>query len=167
MKKILGLILILSLISCNSDKKSSELNTNSKKLQAELVGIYEFKALEESENQYIIIDTLNGKYSGIYFGTEDNSRRGILFYKNNMENLAIENNSISFEIGKRELFKNSQMRMDKHDRELEKKAILGISRGQLKYRGELLKSVINLKCESDYGDCWDYEMTFEKLTEQK
>jgi len=167
MKKFLLLILILNFISCNSDKKTPELKTDTIKLNSELIGIYEYKALEQSENHYILIDTLNGKYSGVYFGTEDNNRRGILFYESEIEKLTIENNKISFEVGKRELYKNTQMKILKHKRDLEKKQIMGISRGQLKYRGEILKSGIKLKCESDYGDCWEYEMTFKKLTDKK
>lgn len=167
MKKISLLILILSFISCNSDKKTSELKTDSKKLNYELIGVYEYKTFEQSENHYIVIDTLNGKYSGLYFGTENTSRHGILFYRNEMKKLTIENNKISFEIGKRELYKNTQMRIVKPKRDLEKNSIEGISEGQLKYRGEILKSGFKLKCESDYGDCWYYEMSFEKLTEQK
>jgi len=167
MKKISLLILLLSFISCNSDKKASELKTDSKKLNSELIGIYEYKTPKQSENHYVVIDTLNGKYSGLYFGTEDSSRHGILFYRNEMKKLNIENNIISFEIGKRELYENTQMRIEKDKKYLEKKSIHGISKGQLKYRGEIAKSGFKLKCESDYGDCWDYEMTFEKLTEQK
>ena len=167
MKKISLLILILSFISCNSDKKMSELKTDSKKLNAELIGIYEYKTSEQSENHYIVIDTLNGKYRGFYFGTENNIRYGILFYGNEMKKLNLENNKISFEIGKRELFENTQMSIGKHKRDLEKNSIKGISKGQLKYRGGISKSGFILKCESEYGDCWDYEMTFEKLTEQK
>ena len=55
------------------------------------------------------------------------------------------------------------MRIGKLNVDLEKKSIIGISKGQLKYRGELLKSGFKLKCDSEYGDCWDYEMAFEKL----
>ena len=167
MKKISLLILILSIISCNSDKKTMELKTDSEKLNSELIGVYEYKALEQSQNHYIVIDTLNGKYSGLYFGTEDNSRRGILFYGNEIKKLNIENNKISFEIEKRKLYENTQMRIVKHKKDLEKNSTIGISKGQLKYRGEILKSGFKLKCESEFGDCWDYEMTFEKLIEQK
>jgi hypothetical protein len=167
MKKISLLILILSFISCNSDKKTSELKTDSKNLNYELIGIYEYKTLEQSENHYIVIDTLNGKYSGLYFGTENSSRHGILFYRNEIKKLNIENNKISFEIEKRELYENTQMRIVKHKRDLEKNLINEISKGQLKYIGEISKSGFKLKCKSEYGDCWYYEMTFDKLTEQK
>ena len=163
MNKFLLLILIFSFISCNSDRKTSELKADSKKMNAELIGIYEYKTLEQSENHYIVIDTLNGEYSGLYFGTENSSRHGILFYGKKKKKLNIENDKISFEIGKRELYENTQMRIGKLNVDLEKKSIIGISKGQLKYRGELLKSGFKLKCDSEYGDCWDYEMTFEKL----
>ena len=76
------LILLLSFVSCNSDKKSSEL-----KLNSDLIGIYEYKTPEQSENHYIVIDTLNGKYSGLYFGTEDSGGHGVFFYSNSETNL--------------------------------------------------------------------------------
>lgn len=167
MKKISILISILSIISCNSDKKASELKTDSEKVNAELIGIYEYKSLEQSQNHYIVIDTLNGKYSGLYYGTENNSRRGILYYGNEIKKLNLENNKISFEIEKRKLYENTQMRIVKQKRDLEKKLVIGISKGQLKYRGEITKNGFKVKCESGYGDCWDYEMVFEKLIEQK
>ena len=76
---------MLSFISCNSDKKTSELKTDSKKLNSELIGIYEYQTPEQSENHYIVIDTLNGKYNGVYFGTEDSGGHGVFFYGNEME----------------------------------------------------------------------------------
>ena len=57
-------------MSCNSDKKTAELKTDSNKLNSDLIGIYEHKTPEQSENHYIVIDTLNRKYNGLYYGTE-------------------------------------------------------------------------------------------------
>ena len=167
MKSLLSFILLISFISCNSDKKTSELKTDSKKLNSELIGIYEYNTPEQSENHFIVIDTLNGKYSGLYFGTEDSGGHGVFFYGNGMENLNIENNKISFEIGKRELYETTRMRIVKHKRDLEKDSTSGISKGQLKYSGEISKSGFKLNCESDFGYCWENELNFKKLTEQK
>ncbi len=167
MKNITLLILILSFISCNSDKKTSELKTDSKKLNSDLIGIYEYKTPVQSENHYIVIDTLNGKYNGLYFGTEDSGGHGVFFYGNGMENLNIENKKISFEIGKRDLYETTRFRIIKHRRNLDKDSTSGISKSELKYSGKINSSGINLNCETEYGDCWDDEMKFQKVTEQK
>ncbi|WP_157492042.1 hypothetical protein [Mangrovimonas sp. ST2L15] len=167
MKNITLLILILSFISCNSDKKTSELKTTPEKLNADLIGIYEYKTPEQSENHYIVIDTLNGKYSGLYFGTEDSGGHGVFFYGNGMENLNLENGKISFEIGKRDLYETTRFRIVKHKRDLEKDSTSGVSKGQLKYSGELSKNGLKLNCESEFGYCWENELNFEKLPENK
>ena len=165
MKNITVLILILSFVSCNSDKKGVELKTGSNNLNSDLIGIYEYNTPVQSENHYIQIDTLNGKYIGLYYGTEDSGGHGVFFYENGIENLTIENNKISFEIGTRELYETTRMRIVKHKRNLQKDSTSGISRGQLKYRGEITKSGFKLKCTSEFGYCWEDELNFEKLTE--
>lgn len=167
MKNIALLILTLSFISCNSDKKTSELKTTPKKLNADLIGIYEYKTPEQSENHYIVIDTLNENYNGLYFGTEDSREHGVFFYGNGMENLNLENDKISFEIGKRNLYKTTRFRIVKHRRNLEKDSTSGVSKGKLKYNGKITKSGFIVNCESKYGYCWENEMKFKKLTEKK
>ena len=133
-------------------------------MNSDLIGIYEFKTLEKSENHYIAIDTLNGKYNGIYFGTEDSGGHGVLFYGNDMENLNIEKNKISFEIGTRELYETTRMRIVKHKRNLEKDSTSGISKGQLKYNGEISKNEFKLNCESEFKYCLEKKLNFKKLT---
>jgi hypothetical protein len=167
MKNITLLILILSFIGCKSDKKTSELKTDSKILNSDLIGIYEYKTSEQSENHYIIIDTLNGKYNGLYFGTEVSGGHGVFFYGNKMENLNLKNGNISFEIGKRDLYETTRFRIVKHRRDLEKDSTSGVSIGQLKYSGEISKRGFKLICESKFGYCWDNELNFEKLPEKK
>ena len=167
MKNITLLILILSFISCNSDKKTVELKTDSNKLNPNLIGIYEFKTPEQSENHYIVIDTLNGKYSGLYFGTEDSGGHGVFFYGNEMENLKIDSTKISFEIGKRELYETTRFRIIKRKSDLKKDSTIGISKGILRYSGEIPKTGFKLNCESEFGYCWGNQLNFEKSTEQK
>ncbi|WP_415185569.1 hypothetical protein [Nonlabens sp.] len=164
MKNITILILILSFMSCNSDKKTAELKTDSNKLNSDLIGIYEYKTPEQSENHYIVIDTLNRKYNGLYYGTEDSGGHGVFFFGNKMESLIIEKKKISFEIGNRELYETTLMRIVKHKRNLEKDSTIGISKCQLKYSVEITKSGFKLNCESEYGYCWENELNFEKLT---
>jgi len=144
-----------------------ELKTEDKKLNSELIGIYEYRTENKSENHYIVIDTINGKLSGVYFGTEDSGGHGVFFYGNEMENLTLESKNISFEIGRRELYASTRMRIIKNKKDLEIDSTSGVSKSRLKYKGDILKNGFKLTCKSEYGDCWWNEMSFYKLSEQK
>lgn len=133
----------------------------------EVIGIFQHKTSKQSENHVIVIDTLNGKYSGLYYGTEDSGEHGVFFYENSMENLKIENDRISFEVGKRDLYESNRFRILNPKRNPGKDSISGVSKGKLKYKGEITKSGIKVNCESDIGYCWKNELNFEKLTVNK
>ena len=163
MKKISILIFILSFLSCNSNKKTTESEPKLPKLNNDLIGIYEYKTPEQTENHYIWIDTLNSQYNGFYYGTEDGSGHGVFFYGNKMENLNLENNKISFEIKERELYKTTRFRIIKNRRNLKKDSISGFSNSQLKYSGIISKNEFKINCESEYEDCWESNMDFKKL----
>jgi hypothetical protein len=165
MKSFLSIVILMSFISCNSDKKTTESIAETEKPNSELIGIYEFKTSEPRENHYITIDTLNGEFAGLYFGTEDGKEHGISYYGNKLENLIIKKNKIQFEIGKRNLYESTLFRIVKHKRELENDSIIGVSKSRLKYKGEILKNKFILNCESEFQNCWKKELTFEKLTE--
>lgn len=156
MKNITLLILIFSLLSCNSERK-----------KLDLIGIYEYKTPEQSENHIKVIDTLNGKYNGLYFGTEDSGGHGVFFYGNRIENLNIEKNKINFEIGKRDLYKTTRFRIVKHKKSKEKDSLIGTSKEKLKYSGEISKKEIKLDCKSEFGYCWQRKLIFKKLSEKK
>jgi len=150
-------ILILSFISCSSYKKANY----------QWIGTYEYKTANKSENHYIVIDTINGKYDGIYFGSEDSGGHGVFFYKNEIENLTVDGKNISFNISKRDLYETTQIKIVKHKRDLEKDSIRGISMNSLKYSGEISENGFKLNCTSEFGYCWDDQLNFEKLIEQK
>ena len=161
MRNILILIFIIIFTSCNSNKKTT---SASPKLNIEFIGVYEFKTLERAEHHLIIIDTLNGKYNGIYYGSEDgNGEDDILFYGNYIENLNINKNKISFEIGERNLYETTRFKIIKNKSRVGKDSIKGASKSQLKYSGLISVKSLKLNCESEYGDCWENEMYFEKL----
>lgn len=154
MRKLILLFFMTSILSCNSDKHKNEFN----ELDADLIGSYEYESAEKSENHYIVIDTLNGEYKGIYYGTEDSGGHGVYFFKSQMEDLNILEERISFKIEKRELYQVTLMNNLKNDRDFKKDSIIGISNGQLKYRGEIFKDEFKLKCESEFGYCWDNQL---------
>ena len=164
MRNILILIFITIFASCNSNKKTT---SASPKLNIEFIGVYEFKTLERTKHHLIIIDTLNGKYNGLYYGSEDgNGDDDALFYGTYIENLSLNNNKISFEIGERNLYETTRFKIIKNKSHIGKDSIKEVSDSQLKYRGLISKKGLKLNCESEYGDCWENEMYFEKLIKQ-
>jgi len=167
MKKILILILLLNIFSCNSDKKQNDLKVKSEKVDYQLIGIYESKSIEFIQNNYIIIDTLDNKLNGFYFGTESSGEHGVFFYKTKMSKLIIEKNNIQFEIGERELYENSQMKIIKTKSQIDKEISVGISKNILKYNGIKTDNGFDLNCNSEHNDCWESKMNFIILTEKK
>ena len=87
MKKFFIVIIILVVASCISQNNAPEQLSELPNQVFDLIGTYVFETPEKSENHYIIIDTLDGKYFGHYFGTEDSGGHGVFFYKNDMQNL--------------------------------------------------------------------------------
>ena len=146
------------LVKKRNDKLTSEQNS---KLHFSLIGFYEYKTEEKNENHYIILDSINGKLIGKYYGSENEGEHGIAFFENNMENLKIDNTKISFEISNRELYARSQFVIVKNNSKKEKS--IGLSKTKLEYSGKINGEIIELNCESKYGDCWEKKITFIKL----
>jgi hypothetical protein len=144
-------------------KKSIDLKD--KTVELDLIGLYEYKSIELVENHYILIDTLDNKLIGFYFGTESSDENGVSFYKAKMNNLFIEKNNIQFEIGERKLYENTQMKIIKTQSQLDREIEIGISKNILKYSGVKTENGFELKCESKFNDCWKSKMNFKKLTE--
>lgn len=139
-------------------KQKSEKNTI---LNVTLIGFYEYKTEVKNENHYIVIDSLNGKLIGKYYGSENEGEHGVAFFENNMENLKIENTKISFEILNRELYAKSQFVIVKNNSNKEKS--IGLSKTKLEYSGKINGQIIDLNCESKYGDCWEKKIKFIKV----
>ena len=78
-----------------------------------------------------------------------------------MESLKIEKNKISFEILNRELYAKSQFKIVKSNSKKEKS--IGLSKTKLEYSGKIIDEIIELNCESKYGDCWEKKFKFIKL----
>ncbi len=165
MKKKSVLVLILIFLSCCSDKKTAELKKESDLINLELIRFYKYTAPEELESHYIKLDTINGKLSGFYSGTEDSGGHGILFYLNEMENLTLKDGNISFEIGKRDLYESIRFKGKIVGHYAKEEKSVGISKGKLKFSGKISKSGLKLDCQSEYGDCWENMLSFEKLAE--
>ena len=135
----------------------------SKKINISLIGTYEYKSENIKENHFIIIDTLNGKFIGKYYGTEDGSGHGVFFYENEMKNLNLEHDRISFGIEKRDLFQTTRLRILKQKSKSKLENSVGISKTVLNYGGKITTEGFELNCESKYGDCWEKEMKFVKV----
>lgn len=127
----------------------------------DLVGIYEYKSREQSENHYIIFDNVDGQIKGKYFGTHDGKGHGVFFYKADVEKLKIEDKGeIEFEIGDRLLYETTLFKI----KDPSPDSAIGRTRDILKYKGQLDNNKIKLTCNSEYYDCWDKELTFEKIS---
>jgi hypothetical protein len=126
-----------------------------------LTGVYEYQSSEESENQYIVLDKVDGQIKGKYFGTEDGKGHGVFFYENTMEKLTIdENGNIEFEIGDRFLFEENQFKKHKKNPDMSP----GRSSRTLKYKGRITGDKIELTCDSDFYDCWDTKFVFSRIS---
>ncbi|WP_452220251.1 hypothetical protein [Lacinutrix salivirga] len=164
MKNLLTLMLLLSFISCESEKTKEKSIAESKKINLEIRGIYELKSSKKTEKHFIIIDTLNGKFAGSYFGTENKNQYGTAHFSNSLEHLTIEKNKIKFEIGKRNLYKSTLFRIAKFESDLENDSIIGVSEYRIKFKGKLFKNGFKFICESEMQNCWDKKLTFEKVS---
>ena len=165
MKNILALIIFSSLIGCDSKKNMSELKGESDKIKLELIGFYKYQAPEETESHYISIDTTEGKLSGLYWGTEDSGGHGIFFYLNELENFKVTDGNISFEIGERDLYESIRFKakvVGHYADKVKENKLVGVSKDKLKYSGEISEKGFKLNCQSEYGDCWDDKLSFEK-----
>lgn len=129
----------------------------------DFVGIYEYKSTEKSENHYIVFDSIDGQLKGFYYGTQSGGEHGVSFYAVDMTNLKIHNGKIQFEIGIRKLFETTRFKIKTED--LDEPS--GQDRGVLKYQGQITDDKIKLTCNSEFNDCWDSELTFDKLSNSR
>lgn len=158
MKKVIVIFIIgLILVSFKNEKNKRD--------NFSLIGTYEFKTENKIENHFIVIDTLNGKLVGKYYGTENGSGHGIFFYENEMKNLSIIENTIRFEIEQRKLFVKTRFKIVKQKNKNEES--VGLSKTTINYQGKILKDGFEFKCESKYEDCWQKEMIFTKTANIK
>lgn len=127
-----------------------------------LVGIYEYKSAEDSENHQIVFNKIDGQLKGFYFGTEDGKGHGIFFYTVEMTKLTIDKEGkIEFEIGDRLLFETTRFKIVKTENQREES--VGRASRVLKYKGQIKTDKIELTCASELQDCWTKELTFEKI----
>lgn len=164
MKNINVIFLFLSFLNPRSDKQHLNFTYLPQEVVTNYNGIYEY---EKSKDHYILIDTLNGNYSGIFFGTQNYSDQGVLFYGNTMENLNIKGDQITLNIGERNLYKTTQMKIVKNKDQHKNDPIIGIAKNRLKFNGEISKNRIKIKCISEFGDCLNKEMYFKKVAGSK
>jgi hypothetical protein len=107
MKHLTFLILTATFLQLNIGfaQKSSGSSVDNKPIK--ILGIYEYKyeynTKDLTENHYIKLEEINGKISGIYYGTSDDfdeDREGYLpgFFKANMLDILITDSTINFKV---------------------------------------------------------------------
>ena len=151
MKTIFVLLTFLSIISCSSYQKSNAKDLN---------GIYEYKAANQAQNTYLVFDTQNKKQLALFYGTE-NQNQEIYYFENKIEKLKIDQQEISFEIGKRELYETSRLKIVKSKEQVKNERIVGISKEKIKIVGKINDEKIKLPCVSE--GCQQKEMIFLKI----
>ena len=145
MKIILTILLATTLVTTTPD----------------LVGVYEYKSIEKSENHYIVFEKVDGELKGKYFGTHDGKGHGIFFYQADIEKLKIgDKGEVEFEIGDRLLYETTQFKIKDPIPE----STIGRTRDILKYTGQITGDKIKLICNSEFNDCWDKELTFDRIS---
>lgn len=132
-------------------------------IDLEIIGVYEYQTDIESENHLIFIDTVDTKLVGFYFGTEDSSGHGVFHYGNPLLNFKLTENEIGFEIGQRELYETTRNKVYKPSQKPKTEKPIGLSKSHLKYSGKLTEFGFNLNCESEFQDCWQNQMEFNKI----
>ena len=179
--KIIGILLIVCFVlsyalpkflavpiaSYNSKQVWSEYEKNHKQelnaSELEIIGVYEYQTENKKENHQIFIDTVDSKLVGFYFGTEDSGGHGVFHYGNPLLNFKLTENEIGFEIGQRELYETTRNKVYKPSQKPKTEIPIGLSKSHLKYSGNLTEFGFNLNCESEFQDCWQNKMEFNKI----
>ena len=160
-------IISIPLAAWNSKQVWIEHQENQKReltdIDLEIIGVYEYKTENASENHLIFIDTVDTKLVGFYFGIEDSGGHGVFHYGNPLLNFKLTENEIGFEIGQRELYETTRNKVYKPSQKPKTEKPIGLSKSQLKYSGEFTEFGFNLNCESEFQDCWQNKMEFKKI----
>ena len=107
MKRLTFFILTVTFLQLNFEFKQKTPKPIIENQTIKILGIYEYKyeynTKELSENHYIKLEEINGKISGIYYGTSDDfdeAREGYLpgFFKSKMLNINITDSKINFKV---------------------------------------------------------------------
>ena len=159
MDKLLKLLLIILCFGCNT-KNNKEQTTLSQTLH--FIGFYEYKAESGKRNQYVLIDTLQGKFYGIYYRTEPKRGKGVWYYANSLTNLRVIGDSISFALGRRKLFSSRPIEPGQRVLKLPDNSYQN-GNNDPTFRGIFQNSILQLKCRSTDGNCPSESMSFQKI----
>ena len=161
MKNALALLIFFLFIACKPVNKKDKLSLSDSRLQ-QILGFYEYQARSGGNNQFILIDTLNGKYYGIYYMTEPRRGKGQEYYANSLSDLEFAGDSISFVLDARKLFNSKPVSPGKRSTNMPVQP--GIASGNaLNFYGVYSNDILKLNCSSDSGNCPNKEMRFRKI----
>ena len=161
MKNTMKLLIFCLLFACHSKKETKE-NSEANYLQRNILGFYEYQAPKGGNNQYILIDTLRGKFYGIFYRAEPRRGNGQDYYASSLTKFKFEGDSVSFIQDARKLFNSRPVSPGK--RSVNNSIPTGsVNSGALYFTGTLINSFLRIKCSSKNGDCQDNSMVFKKI----
>ncbi len=161
MNKLLKLLLIILCFGCNTRHKNNKEQTAVSQ-PVHFIGFYEYKAESGKRNQYVLIDTLQGKFYGIYYRTEPKRGKGVWYYANSLTNLKVIGDSISFAIGRRKLFSSRPIEPGQRVLKLPDNPNQNGTNDPT-FRGIFQKGNLQLECRSTAGNCPSKSMSFQKI----
>ena len=161
MKNALALLIFILFVACKPANRKDKLSISDSRLE-QILGFYEYQAQSGGNNQFILIDTLSGKYYGIYYMAEPRRGKGQEYYANSLSNLEFTGDSISFVLDAKKLFNSKPVSPGKRSTNMP--LLPGTASGNaLNFSGVYANEVLKLNCSSENGNCPNKEMTFRKI----
>ncbi len=138
-----------------------KLNTNSSVCKNSDNKIYEYKSNEEATDAdifYLVFNCSNNKIQGTILGVESEGEHGLLYYKEALSALSLDNKNISFNVGEKDLF-SSPFNLTNYKSDSGNPSV-GVDRNTESYQGIIMDNSIELFCKSDFYGCYSDELKF-------
>ena len=162
MKNASKFLIFFLLLGCNTKNKSRDLQLNGPE-QLRILGFYEYQAPSGGSNHFILIDSLNNKYYGIYYRAEPKRGKGQEYYANSLSRLQFKGDTISFVLDERKLFNSRPVRPGKKTATNTPEIPIAVNRNSLKFSGVFNSEDLKLRCASYNGNCPEQLMFFKKI----
>ncbi len=162
MKNASKFLIFFLLLGCNTKNKSRDQQLSGPE-QLNILGFYEYQAPSGGSNHFILIDSLNNRYYGIYYRTAPKRGNGQEYYANSLSRFKFEGDSISFVLDERKLFNSRPVRPGKKTAANMPDIPLAVNRNALKFSGAFNREDLKLRCVSHNGNCPEQHMFFKRI----